>query len=75
MKLWHRNIATPRASPLRVVTDLVFAITLLLVMLVLALLVGLLGVMYWTKMDLGIDLFNNHLFDFFELSRHEVNFV
>jgi hypothetical protein len=64
MKLWHRNTVTPRASPLRVVSDLVFAMTLL-VMLVLALLVGLLGVMYWTKMDLGIDLFNNHLFDFF----------
>jgi hypothetical protein len=74
MKLWHRKTASPRASPLRVVSDLVFAMTLL-VMLVLALLVGLLGVMYWTKMDLGIDLFNNHLLDFFELSRHEVNFV
>lgn len=73
MKLWHRKTVSSRSSPLRVLTDLVFAM-ILLVVLVLALLVGLLGVMYWTKVDLGIDLFNNHLLDFLTF-RHEVNFV
>lgn len=64
MKLLHRKTVSSRASPLRVVTDLVFAMTLLVILIV-ALLAGLAGVMYWTKMDLGIDLFNNHLLDFF----------
>jgi len=65
----------PRASRRRVITDLIFAMTLLLLLL-LALLTSLLGVMYWTKVDLGIDLFHHHLPDFLKLSTffHEVNF-
>ncbi|MDG4594379.1 MAG: hypothetical protein P9F75_01575 [Candidatus Contendobacter sp.] len=65
---WIRRKPGPWASRLRFMTDLVFAITLL-TMIVLALLGGMLGVMYWTKVDLNIDLFKDHIFEFFEILR------
>jgi len=49
-------------------TDLAFAMVMLLVVCA-AILVGIFEVMYWTKMELGIDIFNDHLsnlFDFLE---------
>jgi len=58
----------PRASRWRVMTDLAFAMVMLLVVCA-AILVGIFEVMYWTKMELGIDIFNDHLsnlFDFLE---------
>lgn len=51
-----------RASRFRLTTDLVFAFILVMA-LVLGVLGALMGLTYWTKMDLGIDLFTRHLFD------------
>ena len=66
---WIRRKPGSQASRLQVVTDLIFAMTLL-VIIVLALLGGVLGVMYWTKVDLNIDLFKGHAFEFFEIPRY-----
>lgn len=49
-----------RASRLRVTTDLIFAMVMIF-LLILVFLAGLLGLMYWTKVDLGIDVFDRHL--------------
>lgn len=65
---WVNYKPGPRASRLRVIMDLVFVMTLL-VMIALAFLGGVLGVMYWTKVDLNIDLFKGHALDFFEVLR------
>jgi hypothetical protein len=50
-----------RASRLRITTDLIFAMTMILV-LILGVLIAGLGVLYWSKVDLGIDFFDGHLF-------------
>ncbi|MBK5969443.1 MULTISPECIES: hypothetical protein [Thiorhodovibrio] len=50
-----------RASRLRVTTDLFFAMVMLLV-IILGFLAAVLGLLYWSKVDLGIDLFDRHLF-------------
>lgn len=66
---WIRRKTQSRTSRLRLVTDLIFAMTLLL-MIALALLGGVLGVMYWTKVDLNIDLFKGHALEFFEIPKY-----
>lgn len=72
MKFVERK-AVPPISRLQIVTDLVFIITLILA-IALALLGSLLGVMYWTKVDLNVDLFDSHIFDLI-LCYPEVNFA
>jgi hypothetical protein len=57
---WRR-----RNSRLRVLGDTLFALVGLLLVSLLCLF-GILAVLYWSKTDLGIDLFNAHLGEFFD---------
>lgn len=50
-----------RASRLRVATDLIFAMAMILA-LILCFLAAALGLLYWSKVDLGIDVFDRHIF-------------
>ncbi|MCF8004776.1 MAG: hypothetical protein K9L32_11365 [Chromatiaceae bacterium] len=56
-----RTLRRVRASRLRVTTDLVFAMAMILA-LILGFLAAALGLLYWSKVDLGIDIFDRHLF-------------
>ncbi|HRF44682.1 MAG TPA: hypothetical protein PLD30_10665 [Candidatus Competibacteraceae bacterium] len=60
-----RRQSKPRASRWRVMADLAFAMVMLLVVCA-AILAGVFEVMYWTKMELGIDIFSDHLSDLFD---------
>jgi lipopolysaccharide/colanic/teichoic acid biosynthesis glycosyltransferase len=57
--------ARRRNSRWRLFSDSVFALVGLLLISLLFLLAAI-AVMYWTKTDLGIDVFNGHIGDFFD---------